>query len=297
MNKNNSFSIKTLIVKSNNKYYKEKSHRKINIKEYIDEGSYGIVYRLDNGDVIKIFKNATLNSPSLKETNYLIPCINENRELIFYFQYKNGNKYIINLYAIGIIVDIYIDLNVEMNSYFIILPYCIPFYNIYNFWNVPLIENKSGIHFTVNVMKRLLQISKYLETKYEYVYLDFKLNNFMFSKESYDLEDLVMIDFSIIKKKVKNKRFDITKHYYLWPKGNNIILENIPAYSISINGLELLFGHNKLLDFPNIHQIQHFLKIIKSKNEDLYTIFNNSLNLKINTDNFLKLINAFIKKM
>ena len=195
------------------------------------------------------------------------------------------------------ITDKYLDKNIEMNNYFIILPYCIPFYNIYNFWNRPLINEPQGVNFTVNVMKRLLEISQYLETKYEYVNLDFKLNNFMFSKNSYSLEDLVMIDFSILKKKIKNSNQDINinRQYYLWPIGKNIVLENIPAYSISVNGLELLFGHNKVLDFPNETKIKNFLKIIKTKNKELYTIFHNSLELKINTNNLLKLINLFIK--
>jgi hypothetical protein len=46
---------------------------------------------------------------------------------------------------------------------------------------------KNGIIFTVNVMKRLLEISQYLETKYNLINLDFKLNNFMFSKKNNDL--------------------------------------------------------------------------------------------------------------
>lgn len=293
----NSFSIKTLIMKSNNKYYKEKQHKKLNIKSYIDEGSYGVVYKLDNGHVIKIFKNSTKINTSLSETNYLIPLKNENRELIFYYQYNNGNKYIISLYAIGIITEKNLDKNIELNNYFIILPYCIPFYNIYNFWNKPLIDDPEGINFTVNVMKRLLEISQYLETKYEYINLDFKLNNFMFCRNSYNLEDLVMIDFSILKKKIKNSNqlINFNKNYYLWPNGKNLILENIPAYSISINGLELLFGHNKVLDFPNETKVKNFIKIIKAKNKELYTIFQNSLELKINTNNLLKLINLFLQ--
>jgi hypothetical protein len=295
MNKD-SFLLKTIILKSNNNNYIEGKNKKINIKGKIGEGKYGIVYLLDNQHVIKIFKNSTTTNTILNESNYLIPITNENRELIFYYQYKNDNNYIINLYAIGVIKDKFIDNNININSYFIILPYCIPFYDIYKFTNEPLISNKSGIEFTVNVMKRLTQISKFLETKYEYIYLDFKLNNFMFSKKSFDLEDLVMIDFSIIKKKIKNKKYTINRQYYVWPKGDNIILENIPAYSISINGLELLFGYNKLYDFPNEYKINIFLKFIKSKNEDLYNIFYNCIKLNINTDTLLKMINIFIRK-
>jgi len=296
MNKD-SFSLKTIILKSNNSNYIEGKNKKLNIKNKIGEGSYGIVYMLDNQHVIKIFKNSTTNNTILNETNYLIPLKNENRELIFYYQYKSNNNYIITLYAIGIIKDKFIDDKIELNSYFIILPYCIPFYNMYNFWNKPLINDSLGIDFTVNVMRRLTEISKFLETKYEYIYLDFKLNNFMFSKKSLDLDDLVMIDFSILKKKVKNKRYDINKKYYLWPNGNNIVLENIPAYSISINGLELLFGHNKLLDFPNENKINIFLKLIKAKNEELFNIFHNCIHQNINTETLLKFLNKFINKI
>ena len=293
MNKD-SFSLKTIILKSNNNNYIEGKYKKLNIISKIGEGSYGIVYLLDNQHVIKIFKNSTTENTLLNESNYLVPLINENRELIFYYQYKNNNNYIINLYAIGVIKDKLID-NIDTNSYFIILPYCISFYSIYNFLNKPLIHDKTGIDFTLNVMKRLSQISNFLESKYDYIYLDFKLNNFMFSKKSFDLEDLVMIDFSILKKKVKNKKFNITKHYYIWPKGDNILLENIPAYSISISGLELLFGYNKLLDFPNQNKINSFLKLIKSKNEYLYNIFYNCIQLNINTDTLLKMINLFLQ--
>jgi hypothetical protein len=187
------------------------SLKKLLLKKSSDRG---YPHLLDNQHVIKIFKNSTPSNHIPKETNYLIPLLNENRELIFFYQYKNDNNYIINLYAIGTIKDKIID-NIDINSYFIILPYCIPFYNIYNFWNKPLINDKTGIDFTVNVMKRLSQISKFLETKYEYIYLDFKLNNFMFSKKSLDLDDLVMIDFSILKKKVKNKKYNINKHYLI----------------------------------------------------------------------------------
>ena len=294
---NSSFSLKTFILKSNNNNYTEGKNKKLNIKKKIGEGSYGIVYLLDNGHVIKIFKNSTTTNTILDETNYLVPLKNENRELIFYYQYKSNNNYIITLYGIGIIKDKYIDDKIELNNYFIILPYCHSFYKVYNCFNKPLINENMGITFTVNVMNRLTQISKYLESKYEYIYLDFKLNNFMFSKESLDLSDLVMIDFSIMKKKVKNKRFDITKRYYLWPQENNVILDNIPAYSISISGLELLFGHNKLLDFPNKTKISTYLKLIKSKNEELHNIFYNCINLQIDTDTLQKMLNIFIKKL
>jgi hypothetical protein len=298
MNKN-SFSIKTIILKSNHEYYEESKYKKLNIINKLGEGSYGFVFLLDNTHVIKIFKNSNDKNTILIESNYLLPIQNENRELIFYYKYKNQKKehnYIINLYSIGIIRDKIIDKNknIELNSYFIILPYCIPFYNIYNILNKPLINNKNGINFTLNVMKRLSEISKFFELKYGYINLDFKLNNFMFSKNSSDLNDLIMIDFSIIKNSINKKIYNINNKYYIWPYGNNINIDNIIPYSISVNGLELLFGYNKLKDFPNKDKINKFLKIIHSKNIKLYNIFYNCLYLNYNIDNLIKSINTIV---
>jgi hypothetical protein len=296
---NNSFYINILTIKSNHSFYIEKKIQKIKIMENIGYGSYGYVFLLENKHVIKIFKNSSVTNTILDETNYLLPLKNENRELIFYFKYKNQKKdinYIIELYSIGFIYDKKISklYNLEEDPYYIILPYCNSFYNKYNFYNKPLINNSNGILFTIKVMQRLLEISQYLEIKYEYINLDFKLNNFMFKMNSGDLNDLIMIDFSIIKSKVKNKKYDFNKRYYIWPQGSSILLENIPSYTITINGLELLFGYNDVSDFPNDKKISNFLKIINNKNKNLYNIFYNGLYLKCNTDFLLKLIKSFI---
>jgi serine/threonine protein kinase len=250
-----SFQLNLLILKSDHKDYQENKNKKIIIYKKIGEGSYGLVFLIQNDHVIKIFKNSNYNKTILNETNYLLPIENENRELIFFFKYMNKTKeknLIINLYAIGIIKDIIIDNNIKLdkNSYFIILPLCIPFYETFNIWNIPLLNKKNGINFTLNVMKRLVEISLFLENKYNIINLDFKLNNFMLNKKSKNLNDLIMIDFSIIKKKVK-KTYDINKNYYIWPEGNSQIIDHIPSYSICVNGLELLFGHNEVLDLPN----------------------------------------------
>lgn len=297
---NNSFYINALTIKSNHPHYIEKKFQKLKIIECIGYGRYGYVFFLDNGHVIKIFKNSSVTNTILNETNYLLPLKNENRELIFYFKYKNQKKdinYIIELYSIGFINDkklkkIY---NLEEDPYYIILPYCNSFYNKHNFYNIPLIDDDNKTLFVIKVMQRLLEISHYLETKYEYINLDFKLNNFMFKTNSGDLNDLIMIDFSIIKSKIKNKKYDFNKKYYIWPHGSNILLENIPAYSISINGLELLFGYNNIADFPDDKKITNFFKKIYNKDKNLYNIFYNGLFLKCNTELLLKLVKVFIQ--
>jgi predicted Ser/Thr protein kinase len=71
---------KTFIIKSNSDEYIENKIKKINVKENIGEGSYGVVFLIQNEHVIKIFKNSTLHNTILDESNYLIPIKNENRD-------------------------------------------------------------------------------------------------------------------------------------------------------------------------------------------------------------------------
>ena len=297
-----SFYLKTFILISNHTNYQKNKNKKLYLKKKIGEGSYGLVYLIDNKDdnkehVIKIFKNSLENNTILDETNYLIPLKNENRELIFFLRYKNQKKehnFIVSLYAIGLTREKikYNNIIIEENSYFIVLPEYSKFYDIYKIYNKPLIDEKNGISFTLNVMKRLLDISNFLETKYNYYNLDFKLNNFMFLKNSSDLNDLIMIDFSIVKNKFLPYIYNINQKYYIWPESNNFIIENLPSYSISINGLELLFGHNKITNLPNENKIYFYLHIIYKKNKNLYNLFLNGLTVSINTENFIKLINS-----
>lgn len=294
---NHSFSLRTIIIKSNHLLYEERKKKKLNIVKKIDAGSYGIVFLLDNSHVIKIFKRSNITNTELDETNCLIPLETENRELIFYLKYKNSNEdnnFIIKLYSIGILNDDKIKerCGLDEDAYFIILPYCETFYNKFKIWDMPLINTTNGVLFTISVMKRLLELSYYLETKYNYINLDFKLNNFMFPKNAENINELIMIDFSIIKTKTSKKK-DFIKKYYIWPFGNNILLENIPAYSTCINGLELLFGNSKISELPNEKIINNLLKIILKKNKNLYNIFNNGILLKVNTDTLLKQIKTF----
>lgn len=300
-----SFNLETFILKSSHKDYIENEYKNILVKNKIGEGSYGIVFLIENDHIMKIFKNSLFNKTILTESNYLIPIKNENRELIFYYKYindKKENNYIINLYSIGLIKNEIKDKTKNItnifgyNSYFIILPLCQSFYNIYNINNIPLIDKNNGIAFTLLVMKRLGEIAYFFEKKYNLINLDFKLSNFMFTtKNNYlnNLNNLVMLDFSIIKKNNK-KKYIIEKKYYIWPNlYNNILIETLPSYSICINGLELLFGHNNILNLPDDNKINKYLKIIEKKNKNIYKIFYDGLILKINTEKFMKLIKNY----
>jgi len=287
--------LNVLIIKSNNEKYKENQKLELSLLKKIDEGSYGIVYFIKNDHILKIFKNSTLDNTIFEESNNIIPVKYENRELIFYLKYiNNENKFknIVNIYAIGISKNILQDktLIFHKNSYFIILPFCIPFYKVINTYNFPLIDNINGIKFSINIMKKLLEISYFLEEKYNLINLDFKINNIMFNEKL-----LVVLDFSLIKNN-DNKEYNFRKisRYYIWPYENKILLDKIPSYSICINGLEILFGYDNIRkEKLNTDRLNYYLNIIKKKNISLYNIFLNGLILKITTINFLKLIKTF----
>lgn len=241
------FSSNAQIILSKNKVtYPEDKIIKLHFESEIGEGSYGIVYK-SNHYAIKIFKNCTLGHIDLSSNeSELLPKNNENRELLFYFELlkKNMNiqkqsiNHILQPYAIGILkedvtynipkLDDYNRLNAQItnnikikdNTYFVILPLCIPFYKVISIKNNYLINleypnnhfvnivNPSspkipfGHFFVLNIMKYLCIASIYLEDEFKIYNLDFKMNNIMFLKnnnENLTYEDLIVIDFGLIK--------------------------------------------------------------------------------------------------
>jgi len=292
--------VKVHILHSAKSEYVEQKTMNIELQEKIGEGSYGIVFLMKNKHVIKIFKNSVLNKTVLVESDSLLPLKNENRELMFFLNYikeKTKKNMIIDIYAIGVLKDIlkYNNETVYKNNYFIILPFCIPFYKMFSIWNKPLINTKNGFLFTLTVMKRLLDISLFLEKKYNLINLDFKFDNYMFTDKKENIKKLTLLDFSIVKKKYK-KKYDFYKKYFIWPNNKkDFLLENIPSYSICINGLELLFGIDKIINLFQEKYLENYLKIIKSKNKNIYNIFYQGLFAFINSEKLLLMINEEVK--
>ena len=296
---NKPITIDAFIQYSLNPEYLENNYKTLILKKKIGEGSYGIIFLLNNNHVIKIFKNSTIDKIILNDSDNIIPNKYENRELIFFTKniknFNLKNNYIIKLYAIGIIKNhiIFNFYKINKDSYFIILPLCYPFYNILKIFNKPLIDINNGLNITLNIMKRLTEISIYFEKKYNLINLDYKLNNFLFIKDKNNFDNfdnLIMIDFSIISNK---KKFicNFKNKYYIWPK-EKILLNQLNSYSICINGLELLFGYNKILKIYN--NLNLFLKILKEKDKNIYNIFLNGLIIKSTNINLLNLINKII---
>lgn len=330
------FSSNVQIILSKNKStYPEDKIIKINFDNEIGEGSYGIVYK-SNNYAIKIFKNCTLGHIDLSSNETeLLPKNNENRELLFYFELLKKNMdinkrsihHILQPYAIGIIKEniTYTSKKIENNSYFVVLPLCIPFYKVIPIKNNELIDVTSpnnnfinvvnniipkipfGIYFVLSIMKYLSIASIYLEDEFKIYNLDFKINNIMFLKtvgENLGYEDLIVVDFGLIKHAYKKNLnhlpiFDyndlINQKYFIWPYSGTALISQIPSYSICIIGLELLFGKKEVEKLPSYRIARKLIEKLRLQDNSLYTIFYEGIITKIDTKKLLSFILTYIE--
>lgn len=337
------FSSKVQIILSkDNNIFPENKVINMDFDNEIGEGSYGIVYKLNNNYAIKVFKNCVLGNIDLSLNEIeVLPKNNENRELLFYFELLKkhiNNKemsinHILQPISIGIIkeyVSYYSKNNIlkkiENNSYFVILPLCIPFYKLIPIKNNELIDiynhnnlfnnietnqnqnqNKSkipfGINFVLNIMKRLCIASIYLENEFKIYNLDFKINNIMFLKPETNkniiYEDLIVIDFGLIKhindlNSIFNYDHLISQKYFIWPYSGTSLITQIPSYSISIIGLELLFGKKEVEKLPSYRLIKKIIEKLKLIDNNLFLIFSHGIIYKTNSKNLLNYIKSYL---
>ena len=281
------------IYYSNLKEFKKNSYYKIITKKKIGEGSYGFVYEINPSVVLKIFKFQTNIN---KNTQKLIPSKSENRELDFfmsYIKYHTRQKSpIIKIKAIGLIKSLNINQNEYTDHYCLFLPYCVPISKLLYKYKMPFIKLNHGKLLTLEFMKKLLEIELYLNNELNITNLDIKLNNFMIEKnKELKIDNIIGIDFGLIKKRNNEKYFFETK-YFIWPHKKELKLDYLPSYSVCINGLILLFGKNENMPLNNT---KYYLEYLKDDN-DYYKIFYNGLLLKIKTKDLFELINKYIKK-
>lgn len=284
------------ILYSINKNFKINNYYKIKLNKKVGEGSYGIVYEINNNLVVKIFKNST---NLIKDKDYndinLIPEKNENREINFFLDYLKSNyinnDYIIKISSIAIIKHNNFDNKKLNNKYLLILPYCAPLSNLFNKWHMPLIKNISGKQIILNLMKRLIEIEIFLNNKFNIINMDIKLNNYMIEKyKNIDINNIIALDFGLTLKK-SNINYNINNDYFIWPYGNNIKIDIIPSYSICINALILYLGLKNLKKKSIITNLNYIKNDI-----DFYDIFFSGLFLKINIIELKNLIDKYIKK-
>ena len=371
----------TLLSKNTYEFPPNKEHI-ARISSPLGEGSYGKVFELNNKYAIKIFKNSMIGKVDMSgEEKSLIPEENENRELLFYFQLLQRNqelftcsyKYVVQPIAIGITretllfprsygsvidsssgskekeakslgtsVDPPDSLRILANSYFVILPLCIPFYKALPIYNQQLIHLKKptsifetyqnyhrlplasvtssspvstvgdphpfGIAFTLDIMQKMCIASIYLEEEFKIFNLDFKLQNVMFLKSSdpkIPFEDLIVIDFSLIKYLDTKEQAERTFHYddlidqkyFIWPYSGTTLVSNVPSYSICINGIELLYGKKQIEHLPSYKTIRKITNSLRMIDSSLYHIFYQGISQKIQTKRLLHFIQSYRGKI
>ncbi len=332
--KQTSFKIKICIIESKINKFKTNENYELNIINKLGSGSYGVVFDIENNLVIKIFYNSILGRTCFEEKDCIIPYKNENRELSFYFKLmkenplKHINNHMIAPLVIGYLKNDFQYSqkdNFKKDSYFVIMPLCIPFHKFYKIKNNPLIDIEDSLPFINEFSKKILGASIYMENKYNIINLDFKLTNIMYLKDNSildefknelnellleDTEDLnkyhkslMVLDFSLIKKKDSNKLFtfddwdkkngDFT--YYLWPKEeDNFYLSQIPSYSIGINLIELLLGRDKVTKLPNNILIKDYIKKISKKHKKMALFLEKCLIEKITSEQSYQLIDYLL---
>ena len=290
-------NIHTLYSKLDN--FNNNINYKIKVYNKIGEGGYGIIYKLDNKYVIKIFKNSLYKNLK-KNTKNIIPSNEENREITFFIDYmktnKNNQNYFIDVKLIGYInSDFLYNKNINLKkSYFIIMPYCLPVHKLINKYKYNLIDENYKYNFVVELMWRLIQIQSYIINQYDYINYDLKLKNFMITNNELLIKNIINIDFSLIIKN-NNEKYNFDYDYKVWPKCKNIQLNYTIPYTICIDGLIVLFGKKFIVNLNNNNYLEK-IEILKG-NPLIYNIFNKGLSLKINIEKFNHLLKNYFKKI
>lgn len=300
--KNELLSIRIIHSKIEN--YKINQEYKIEMKRYLGSGSYGVVFDIGNQYVMKLYFHCTLGKTHFQEKECIIPFKNENRELALYFEMikadirRHYENHVISPLVIGYTLqDVeYKDELFKKETYFVILPYCIPFYQVYRVKNIPLLEMKKHDFFIYEFMYRIFTSAIYLEKEYRVVNLDYKLANVMYLMDTSFIpkedvfefqniqteenekkyhEQMLVIDFGLMKRKNTHLKFQLEENdkqeenfqYYVWPNENeNFLIHHIPSYSIAMCVFELLFGKENVVDFPNENKREEYLMEIRKKN-------------------------------
>ena len=315
--------IKIFVIESNLKEYQVNQSYTFNIEQKLGSGSYGAVFDIGDQLVMKLFFHSTLGKTVFEEKECIIPFKNENRELSLYFQMMKEplnnhiQHHVIPPLLIGYIQKdfIYQKDTFKKNNYFILLPFCIPFHKYYKIKNNPLLHHEDSYSFIVQFMYTMMKSSQYLESKYNIIHLDYKLSNIMYlyhsdlikkikddvmiitdkkesSKKKYH-ENLIVIDFGLVKKKTKNIPFIFDPNdkqegeiqYYLWPsEKDGFHLYHIPSYSMGINVIELLLGREKVLKLPNHINLYEYIEIIYQKYQELGYLLKKVLVDKLETN-------------
>ena len=93
------------------------------------------------------------------------------------------------------------------------------------------------------------------------------------------LEELIVIDFGLVKhahtEEERNQTFgyNASIHYFPWPFSRTTIIQNVPVYSICMNGLELLFGKKAIEKCPSYKISKRILTDLANHDRELHDLF------------------------
>lgn len=300
-------SVKTLLTK-NLFQFPENREVPLRLDRALGEGSYGYVFQTHEQYAIKIFKNSVCGATTLStlhgeehDQDHIFPEDDENRELLFYIRLLQRNPelytcsihHVLQPYAVGLTTSELslpdCEIRIAPHTYFVILPLCIPFYEAIPIRGIPLLSNPLPdfeVQFVLQVMHKLCIASKYMEDEFQLYHLDLKIGNIMFLKpmeggreKHIPLEELIVLDFGLIKhassEEEKHQSFAYHSgiHYFIWPFSKTTVLQNIPAYSICMDGLELLFGKKMIDKCPSYKISRKIMKDLIDHDKELHDLF------------------------
>lgn len=252
------------LMSNSDKYIKHDS-LKIKIKEKVGEGSSGLAFLLENGDVLKIYKNSVAGSAKLIESNSILPVENENREIQLFFKiikFKINEVGIVKPLSLGIVYNEFVfeDTVICKDTYYSILPFyekvskgILVKYNLYN--------------LILEIINSELSIEKYLKV----FHLDITLENLVRHKGK-----LMLIDYNLTKSISAGEYSVNTNHFNT---EETCKLKLIPLYYIFLLIISLLFNTKKI--YFNDKLLVNYLYILSKKLKmKVYSLIYNGLSLK-----------------
>ena len=237
----------------------------IQLKEKIGEGKSGIIYEINNNLVIKIFKNG--NRFEYDFYNNFIEILKEDsisKKISLPIAYGN----LLNNFEIN-------DEQFNMENKFLIL-------HKYKRFRFEKIKAFSKVGKIFKLINDILIIENFFETKLKFVNLDIKLDNIVMDQQN----NIIMIDFGLIKNFSYFDMFYSYNNYFIWPSGK-CYLDCVPLFSVFILICSIFFDAN-FIKSKNIYQLKNILSE-KFKNRKLNTIFDYMIKLKYNSNDILNL--------
>ena len=235
----------------------------IQLKEKIGEGKSGIIYKINDDLVIKILKNG--NRFEYDFYNNFIEILKKD---------SISKKISLPIAYGNLLNNIEIDNETfNMENKFLIL-------HKYKRFKFEKIKAFSKIGKIFKLINDILIIENFFETKLKFVNLDIKLDNIVMDQYN----NIIMIDFGLIKNFSYFDMFYSYNNYFIWPSGK-CYLDCVPLYSVFILICSIFFDTNFIKN-KNIYQLKNILSD-KFKNKKLNTIFDYMIKLKYNSNDIL----------